>query len=528
MQLAYLLIHNNTTIHMFKHLFVLLIALTLGYKAQGQMTSAKQGISFRALFMDYQSQNGGSLTTFKDYDYGFEIGYYRNLQPNLKLVVPFRYGAVTSHVNIGKEEFNRIFKKVYSLDAQVQYQLVKPEAKAVPYLLAGLGGVGESEGEFNIQVPFGLGMHFKLNETNYINIQSEYRLSFSDDRNNLVHGIGFVHYLGPDKMEDKEEEVLEDIKDSDMDGIMDEVDLCPHAYGPKELNGCPDSDGDGIADYLDECPDLPGLSSFRGCPDTDADGVPDNIDECPKVAGPASNKGCPGGDRDNDGVADDVDKCPDIAGSPDNDGCPGADRDNDGVLDSVDRCPDQKGSAATKGCPDNDGDGIANIDDKCPNKSGPAVYDGCPDTDGDGLHDGVDRCPNSVGPVATGGCPEIKAEDKKTLDIAMRAVEFDTGRATLKSSSTRILMQVLDILNRYPDYSLVINGHTDNTGKASANQTLSERRAKACYDFLLNKGISDYRLSYQGFGESRPVADNNTLRGRSLNRRVEFNLVPGR
>lgn len=515
---------------MYKRLLVFLAVMTVGITLHAQDNTAVQGISFRALFMDYQSQNGGSLTTFKDYDYGFEIGYYRSLQSNLKLVVPFRYGAVTSHVNIDEESFNRVFKKVYSLDAQIQYQLVKENANVTPYIMAGLGGVGESEGEFNLQVPLGLGMHFKLNNNNYINIQSEYRLSFSEDRNNLVHGVGFVHYLGPDIMDDKkEEEVIEDILDSDMDGIIDEVDLCPNAYGPKELNGCPDSDGDGIADYLDECPDLAGLSSFRGCPDTDGDGLSDNNDECPKVAGPASNKGCPGGDRDNDGVADEEDDCPDLAGLASNRGCPGgADADGDGVLDSDDLCPNQKGTAATKGCPDNDGDGIANKDDKCPNKFGPAVYAGCPDTDGDGLDDGRDRCPNTAGPVSTGGCPEIKAEDKKTLDIAMRAVEFDTGRATIKGSSNRIMMQVLDILNRYPDYHLVINGHTDNTGKASANQALSERRAKACYDFLVNKGVSSYRLKYQGFGESRPVADNNTLKGRSLNRRVEFNLVPGR
>lgn len=510
-----------------KIVLILACVCILSVNAQAQKVNAVQGISFKALFVDYQSQNGGSLTTFKDYDYGFEIGYYRALQENLRLVIPLKIGAVTSHRN--DEVYDREFKKFYGLDAQIQYQFLREDAVVTPYVMAGLGGVGESEGEFNMQAPLGLGFHFAVDHRTYINIQSEYRVSFSEDRNNLHHGIGFVYYLGADDMsEDMEEEVEESAPDSDMDGIIDEIDLCPNAYGPKELNGCPDSDGDGIADYVDDCPDKPGLSSFRGCPDSDGDGISDNKDECPNIAGPESNNGCPGGDRDNDGVPDEEDKCPDIAGIAANGGCPGADRDNDGVIDSEDRCPDSAGSIATAGCPDTDGDGVIDIEDKCPRSAGPSVYGGCPDTDGDGLDDSIDKCPSTPGPVSSGGCPEIAKEDRKTLDIAMRAVEFDTGRATIKGTSRTILNQVADILRRYPNYRLSINGHTDNTGKASANQRLSERRAKACYDYLVQSGIDVNRLSYQGFGESRPVADNNTLKGRSLNRRVEFDLIPYR
>lgn len=509
-----------------KLLLIIFFAGILLNTSNAQKVDATQGISFKALFLDYQSQNGGSLSTFKDYDYGFEIGYYRKLQDNLNLVIPLKVGAVTSHAN--DEIYDEVFKKVYGLDAQIQYQVIKEDATVTPYLMAGLGGVGESDGEFNLQAPLGLGFHFKMTDRAFINIQSEYRISFSEDRNNLQHGVGFVYYLGPDDMEEKDEVMDEEEKmvDSDMDGIMDEIDLCPNAYGPAELNGCPDSDGDGIADYLDDCPAKAGLSSFNGCPDSDSDGVSDNKDECPNLAGTIENNGCPSGDRDNDGVKDDEDNCPDLAGLASNNGCPGADRDNDGVADADDRCPDNPGSAATYGCPDTDGDGIADNVDKCPNAIGPAVYGGCPDSDGDGLDDSIDRCPNSPGPVSSNGCPEIAKADKETLDVAMRAVEFDTGRATIKSTSNTVLSQVADILARYPSYNLSINGHTDNTGKASANQRLSEKRAKACYDYLVKRGVSPSRLKYQGFGESRPVADNNTLKGRSLNRRVEFNLVP--
>ena len=81
-------------------------------------------------------------------------------------------------------------------------------------------------------------------------------------------------------------------------------------------------------------------------------------------------------------------------------------------------------------------------------------------------------------------------------------------------------------MQRYPDFKMMISGHTDNVGSAELNQSLSEKRAKACYDYLSKHNISSYRLSYAGFGESRPISTNETEKGRSLNRRVEFNLIP--
>ena len=109
----------------------------------------------------------------------------------------------------------------------------------------------------------------------------------------------------------------------------------------------------------------------------------------------------------------------------------------------------------------------------------------------------------------------------------MKAVQFELGKATLKSESYSILNQIADIMRRYPDYVLSIEGHTDNTGSVDVNQRLSESRAKACYEYLAQKGIPASRLKYKGYGQSRPIADNSTYSGRTLNRRVEFNLVPG-
>lgn len=82
-------------------------------------------------------------------------------------------------------------------------------------------------------------------------------------------------------------------KDSDGDGVPDDVDACPTVKGSAELKGCPDSDGDGIADKDDRCPNQKGEKSMMGCPDRDGDGIPDIDDACPDTKGIAANKGCP-------------------------------------------------------------------------------------------------------------------------------------------------------------------------------------------------------------------------------------------
>ena len=150
--------------------------------------------------------------------------------------------------------------------------------------------------------------------------------------------------------------------------------------------------------------------------------------------------------------------------------------------------------------------------------------DGGPDTDKDGIHDGKDSCPEQAGPESNKGCPELKKEEREVLNFAMRAVQFETGKAALKEESFAVLNQIVDIMNRYPGYKLRISGHTDNVGEEQSNQILSEERAKACYQYLASKGISPGRMSYEGFGESKPVASNDLPSGRRMNRRVEFDL----
>jgi len=104
-------------------------------------------------------------------------------------------------------------------------------------------------------------------------------------------------------------------------------------------------------------------------------------------------------------------------------------------------------------------------------------------------------------------------------------VHFDTGSATLRPDSTAALENVLGLINERTDSRWVISGHTDNQGATDLNLKLSQSRAASVIAWLVAHGVAASRLSPQGFGASRPLADNSTEAGRALNRRVEMTLV---
>lgn len=110
--------------------------------------------------------------------------------------------------------------------------------------------------------------------------------------------------------------------------------------------------------------------------------------------------------------------------------------------------------------------------------------------------------------------------------IILKNVFFDTGSSNLRSSSFIELNRLRDLLEENPRLRIQINGHTDNVGSDQDNLKLSNDRAKAVYDYLVQKGINGERLQFKGFGESRPLAGNETAEGRQQNRRTEFVVLP--
>lgn len=107
--------------------------------------------------------------------------------------------------------------------------------------------------------------------------------------------------------------------------------------------------------------------------------------------------------------------------------------------------------------------------------------------------------------------------------LALYGIQFDFNQATIKAESAQVLSQVAEMLKAQPDLKLSIQGHTDNVGKAAYNLDLSKKRAESVRDYLVrNHGVDAARLSTEGFGDTRPVAKNDTEGGRAQNRRVEL------
>jgi OmpA-OmpF porin, OOP family len=256
-----------------------------------------------------------------------------------------------------------------------------------------------------------------------------------------------------------------------------------------------------------------------GSADRDGDGHPNHADKCPDVAeiynGYEDADGCPDDpDTDGDTVTDSLDTCTVLAEDADNyldeDGCPELDNDLDGILDTADKCPsepeDPDGYEEADGCPDrdNDGDSVADVEDQCPNTPGQ----------------------NASAPL---GCP-IKPALVVVTDCEVKIaqqIHFAINRDLIKPESYPILDAVVEVLTKNPNIKLEVQGHTDDKGSDVYNKSLSDRRAAAVRKYLVSHGISPTRMQSKGYGEERPLVDNDSEENRGLNRRVQFMRIEG-
>lgn len=120
---------------------------------------------------------------------------------------------------------------------------------------------------------------------------------------------------------------------------------------------------------------------------------------------------------------------------------------------------------------------------------------------------------------------ELKLEYEAPRMHTLENVNFDTGSAEVAKSSNPYLEQLVELLNLKPNMHIEISGHTDNVGEPAKNQQLSEARAKAVRTFLVGKGIAASRVEAVGYGETRPIANNDLQEGRLENRRTEVRVL---
>ena len=474
-----------------KHLNKLFVAvmMVMGLSSQAQDSNNPWAISFGVNAVDTKTSAGGGHNWLdKHFSQPFAVKDNWNILPSVSYLSVAR--SVGDNFSFGLAgSVNKIDKYVkfaptapghdsrgyvvsnpgdlmyYGIDATIKYSFMNLiNSKVIdPSLSVGGGYTFFGDSSYGTLNP-GAGLTFWFTENVGLELTTKYKKSFGDRE--------------------------------DASGTPDAPSHFQHSAGIIFKFGGKDTDGDGIYDKDDACPEVAGLKQFNGCPDTDGDGIQDSEDACPTEFGTAALNGCP--DRDGDGVADKDDACPDVAGL-----------------------------VSMKGCPDTDGDGIADKDDKCPTVAGPKENAGCPwpDTDKDGVLDKDDACPTVPGPASNKGCPEVTAEAMKRLNDFGKTILFNSGKSTFKDATIPVLKSMVGVLNEYPNSKFMVEGHTDSDGSNALNQTLSENRAAAVKNYLVENGIEAGRLRSTGFGETKPIATNKTAKGKAENRRVEVTLI---
>lgn len=194
------------------------------------------------------------------------------------------------------------------------------------------------------------------------------------------------------------------------------------------------------------------------------------------------------------------------------------DRDGDGLTDA-----EETGQYFTNPVmADSDQDGLSDGDEV-------RVYGTDPnraDTDGDGTNDGAEVLAGRDPLVADAAAPTAPQEEPPPLPFEMRIVSFGSGGAALSAAARTVLDEVAAYLLAHPEVQLSLRGYSDSVGAWNANLRLSGHRSGAVRDYLVARGVEDWRLTLEGFGEADPVANNATAAGRRANRRVEIAPLP--
>jgi hypothetical protein len=226
----------------------------------------------------------------------------------------------------------------------------------------------------------------------------------------------------------------------------------------------------------------------------------------------------PNADTDGDGVPNGLDVCPDTPrmAKVDDLGCP-LDTDGDGVDDYLDQCPDtpKLTKVDVKGCPVEAEEGSKTHWVCCHE----VLSDGTPvefDTDRDGVLDFMDQCLGTPrgARVDEGGC------------WTSGEIYFAEGQWEILDGYRPLLDDIVAALEKDPNLKLKIHGHSDNRGSEASQRALSEKRANAVRQYMIQKGIALDRLYTKGLGAGEPVSNNATSEGRAKNRRA--NLIPVR
>lgn len=507
---------NNMTKQL---LICLLMVVGLSVSSYSQSSVSPWAIGGGIAKMEYDGVRGSNFPFGSPAQLGWGARVSKYINSSFDLAVNY---TNASHGLFDETDDATNFEgKAWQANLMGQWKFLKGD-KFNPFLSLGLGYFSYSDDspasvvtpgldESGFAIPVGLGLKYNITDGIGVYYHFQYGALYLGDSYNgvdldetdkyAIHELGLGVFLGK--------------QDRDGDRVADKKDECPDTPGLKELNGCPDADLDGIRDSEDACPNLAGTAEHNGCPDQDGDGVIDPDDACVDVKGEARFNGCP--DSDGDNIGDDVDECPNEVGLPRYNGCPIPDTDGDGFNDEDDECVNVKGDL--RGCPDSDGDGFHDKEDECKDVVG--TVKGCVDSDNDGIADKDDKCPNEAGVPEKDGCPLVKKPTRSELINRWKSPDVNFVSGTRGDEDYDADVQaIVDFHKQYPDAFLHVSGYSDSQGSEASNMVISKRRAKKVYEALIKAGVPAEQMTYEGYGEANPIADNSTKEGRLLNRRV--------
>jgi len=311
--------------------------------------------------------------------------------------------------------------------------------------------------------------------------------------------------------------------DTDKDGKLDKIEKGKDADGDgkgDEVESSKlDADSDGVVDELDAEDNNPNN-------DTDNDGM-SNIDEKSAGTNPLDPNSKVEPDTDKDGKLDKIEKGKDA----DNDGksdlieSAKLDADNDGVVDELDADDENVSN-------DSDGDGFSNIDEKSAGTN-PLDPNEHPEAKKQEVTQSNETATSDKNIIENNQTVKVDKEEKIKIEssikeiLKLHKIEFEFNSANLTTKGIEIVDRVGEVLKKYPSVKVEIGGHTDSKGKAKYNLNLSQKRVEKVKAELIKIGIESNRLKAVGYGETKPIAPNDTEENRAKNRRVEFIIIEG-
>lgn len=492
-----------------RYISILVILLALSFKAYTQTSEQKWNLNISVGKNDYL----GSLAKFDKIFNSFfaitGIQYSRYLNPKFDIVINTNNG-VWAYSKLDNDIFVTRGYREFSVSTRYRFKRLDV-SRISPFVSIGVGSrfftskINNNDNtRSDITIPVSAGLDLRIGKKTAIRFESIFGFTNKNINDGSLltdntflgkdayfqNNLGLVFYIGPKTNSPKPKEIkTEKIKDKRVKKVK-------LKKLKSEKSQIEDRDNDGILDFEDKCPDVAGKKKLSGCPENDLDG---------------------------DGVTNENDNCPNVAGDSRFGGC--LDSDNDGISDLNDKCPNVKGSLTLAGCPDSDNDGIPDFKDSCALISGTDELNGCPDRDNDGIGDKIDKCPDEYGLIELEGCPKpniVPTKLKALILASKKLIQFEDGNTVLKPTSFSILDQIVEELQVNTNLKISIHCHTDNKGSEIKNLALSNKRAKELAKYFIKKGIDIARVSNEGFGGLKPIADNNTEKGRAMNRRIEL------